>query len=918
MSWSDVVATGQGGLEFRLVIAGHPIEFVTSTRLEGSSTDGRVRLARLNRSGIKWGESLDPAKVKLSQSGFTAAFTDDPDHTVGDSFNREPQKITYLSTTLAVAAGTASVLSDRFSNGDTIYVGRECFNLTSKVGTTYTVDRTGSSTLAGTYSLGYRDSDVTEHPVNATVGLTRPEVSSARVSFEGLTVYLFAYGDGETGDGTLVWTGIVESEPRLRDLTTWELSIGGVSTILDQNLGSGLDETVTPRGINYSDQSLPRIMLRRRSGAAFDSSLTADTVTFYPTKQFYETNEALCTDINSQITTLTFSWGIPLDGAAGRGRLFAEISSEGYWRFRYQTGTTPYWLNISVNGLIDPAMNSIGGEDPRGKFYNAPDGTSIPTLAASTTYYPAHSTVHGAVVGFGGGPTAGTVPRGQVGTQVGISGITGLPLEFINTIYVGGTTTFVAGDNLIISWPEFEGVRPAATFNYEVTAFDVTTRKITIAILSSGGGVVIPGGNNRRFDGGNFPTIKSSRLYVSDGNVADFIADIVSNSSVEAPRGRQPYVSSAHINTSLTTNEVDQLTVGRPWVNNRYYGGQSSVSLMDYITEECKMCGAVPTIGTDGRWSLSRFRYGAITSSPSYIVDENNYLSEQGPVSYERGAFGAVNVIKMKTGYSIADDEYTGRNIEINDAVSLSRNALPRVMTIEPKSVIVSSSSRTGVVEDLFIDDINALGQVWFSVLGGPYDTIKVVCPMTAFTTVIGSYINIRIKQIPNTANGGRSIYDRIGIVVGRQVDPTMGTVTLTVISSVETIYGYTPSSNITTVTLASGTLYDIQLIDVGLPGWAMGEGWVVGDEVRIETTGPAWDTSIGTLTIVNPTTDIVRFNWTAGTIPSGLNLTNSPTLEYDTAAVLATTSMQQYSYISRTDNRIGFTPASVNARKLS
>jgi len=919
MSWSDVVATGQGAVEFRLVIAGHPIEFVTSTRLEGSSTDGRVRLSRLDRKGIKWGESLDPAAVKLSQSGFTAQITDDPDSTVGDAFNREPQKVTYLSTTMTAVAGTAVVLSDVFSNGDTIYVGRECFNLTSKVGTTYTVDRTGSSGLATLYSLGYRDSDVTEHTVNATVGLTRPEVTSARVGFEGVTVYLFAYGDGETGDGTLVWTGVIETEPRLRDLTTWELSIGGVSSILEQNLGAGLDETVIPRGINYSDQSVPRIILQRRSGAAFDSSLVlTDTLTFYPTKQFYETNEAFCTEVNNQIVTLTAAWGInQLDGVAGRGRLFAENTSDGYWRFRYQTGTTPYWLNISVNGLIDPTMNSIGGGDPQGKFFDAV-GTNIRTLAASTTYFPAHSAVDGSGIGSFALPTAGTVPRGQIGSQVGISGRTGFPLEYVNTIYVGGTTTFVAGDNLIITWPEVTPF-PAATYNYEVTAFDTTTRKITIAEPVPGSGTVLSPDYMRKFDSGTVPTIKSSRLYVSNGNVADFIADIVSNSATEGPRGRQPYVSSSHVNTTLTTSEVDSLTVGKPWVNNRYYGGQSTVSLQEYITEECKMCGAVPSIGTDGRWYLSRFRYGAITSTPSYVISADNYLSERGTVSYERGAFGSINVIKLKTGYSIADDEYTGRNIEINDAVALSRNALPRVMQIEPKSTVVSAFSRTGVTEDLFIDDINALGQIWFSVLGSPYDTIQAVCPMTAFTTVIGSYVNVQIKQIPDTSRGGRGIFDRIGIVVGRQVDPTQGTVTLTMISSVAPITGYTPSSNVDTITLSSGILYDIQLFDpfVG-EGWAMGEGWVVGDQVRIETTGKAFTSSVGTLTIVNPTTDIVRFNWTGGTIPSSLDLTSSPTLEYDSAASVATASMQRYAYIAGTDNRIGFTPTATDARKLS
>lgn len=910
MSWSDVVATGQGGLEFRLVIAGHPIEFVTSTRLEGSSTDGRVRLARLNRSGIKWGESLDPAKVELSQSGFTAAFTDDPDHTVGDAFIRLPVKVGYLDTSIPLPTSpTLTVIADLFSNGDNLYIGQECMNLTSKVGTTYTVDRTGSSALAATYSLGYRDSFKSAHYVDLTLGLTRPEITSSCVKFEGLTVYLFAYGDGQTGDGTLVWTGIVESEPRLRGLTTWELSIGGVTTILEQSLGAGLDSEVGARGINYSAETFPLIGLARRAGASYTSATTLNEIRLDYTTLLghYETQQDFCDAINTAIVTQTAGW------LAGWGTITAIVDDvTGGWYFRYTTGVTPYYVDIYVRGHLDYKQISKFELDPaRAGFYD-PTNTLALTLIAGRIYRPA---IYDEGIGLS------NVPRGWLGKQKFFDDDSTTPTyATLDTLYVNGSTGFAAGDNITIAWPEDPSLGlPSYSNDYRVDAFDASIRKITVTDVM---GSPVRGGS--RITYATIPSIKSTRLYVESGHVGNFIDDIVLNTALEAPLGRQPFVTGAHVDVGQILTVADEATAGKRWLSTRYYAGQEPVSLSEYIREECKMIGLVPSISNTGRMRLVKFGLGSTTSITTYTVTSDNYLSNNGIVSYERNAFGSINKIRLNTGYDIASGDYLGRPIEIQDATALSRSPIPRIMTIEPRStpatsyppglgVIVTSS---GVTERIFIDEINALAQIWFSVLGTPYEVFKIVCPLTAVESTIGSYINMSISQIPNSVDGGRGANIRPGFVVGRLVDPVQGTVELTCIASVLSISGYAPSSDIDSISLVSGIIYDIQLDNLGLPGWAMSDPWEIGDVVVIETKGISpFLFSYATITAVDRVNDIVTVNYTGGTLPTSLG---SPvTLEYDIAA-LATTNQKKYCYIAGSDLQIGFLPTEVTARKLS
>ena len=53
MSWADVIARGSGPIAYRLVIAGHPIEFVSASYLIGAGTDDCIRIGGLEARSIQ-------------------------------------------------------------------------------------------------------------------------------------------------------------------------------------------------------------------------------------------------------------------------------------------------------------------------------------------------------------------------------------------------------------------------------------------------------------------------------------------------------------------------------------------------------------------------------------------------------------------------------------------------------------------------------------------------------------------------------------------------------------------------------------------------------------------------------------------------------------------------------------------------
>jgi len=886
VSWSDVVSRGSGAIAYRLVIAGHPLEFVSSSALIGAGTEDRTRIGGLEARSIQWGESLDPASVKLRASGFTARIVDDGSSRTGDSFSRQPTRINYLSSSVSSSAVSIPLTSTNTANGDIMFLGNECMKITS-----------GGGTAAPTVTRNYRDTISTAHTVDTTLGLTRPEVTfeesglaNGRPTVEGSIAYLYAYGDGETGTGTLVWRGIVAAQPKLRDLTVWEVQLDSIASVLNQSLNADLAEPSTLRGINYNAQTAPQFQISILASADYDASVS-DTATVggADLAGYYETQEEFCEALNALIRTASSGWGSnALNQTSGaRPSLIATPTPAGSWRFLYSTPNSSHrWCNVET------LNQSTANVDP---VYTAglpmtrqSDGVRVFTVGNNQSYQPyAFAPVDG----------AGTVPRGFVGyLSAAIS---------TQTIYIGGSITLATGDSVSLEWPAFDG-KDALTRQYDVLSWDATTRRATLRVRRIPG--PMPTALDRYYTASSVPTVTSSRTYAAEGTFADFLIALTTDSPTYAPLGRMPLVTAEHIDTSAITTTVDAVSLGRDWLRARTYAGASDVSLAKMIEDECKLYGLVPYITTDGRLAFREFRAGAATEATSYSIDASNNLSGAQMPGWEPNAYGLVNTIQLKTGFDPLTSKHVGRTFVVRDAAALSRNPLPTMMKIEPRSTWAGDA-------DIPYSEVLAMAQTWLGVLGGAYATITVACKLDAIAAVIGSQVSVTIAQLPDVDGGGRGIVAASGVVIGRKVKPLDAVVELTLLSTYVRVAGYAPSSRISSVTLVSGSTYDIVLDSSQPAGYAATSAWQSGDLVRIATYDNATPASAElTVTSVTVSTRTVRATLTVGTIPTGTR-----NLEYDDATVVQAT-QERYAFIAlgAPDNEIPFASGVVPPRQLA
>lgn len=870
MTWARVVETGSGAIAFRLMVTGHPIEWVSSTRLVGASSEGRIRIAGLDAKGIMWGERLDPATGKLSGSGFTAQIIEDGGTRTGDSFVRQPTKINYLSASITAASPTIPLVSTNTADGDVLFVGQECMLITANGGT-----------AAPTVTRGYRQTLAQSHVYNAGLGLTRPEVTTedalaynGRPSIKGLLAVLYAYGDGETGDGTVVWRGIC-GEPRMRGLCAWDLPIASVTSILDQSLSTDLQEPTKFRGITYNatydlargGTSAPTLRITLRNSAVPSGTPTDSASIVFP-PAFYEDNTAWCAAFNAAVTTATSGWGAnALNIASGAApRLDAMPTADGSWGLAYTTGTA-LWLDVECFGMLDPSIHNLAR-----RFYSQATGAEVTSVIANTSYdVPRYPAIAG----------AGTVPRGY--------------LQAYSTVYLGGTTTLSADDTLYVYWPAFAGQEPRAP-EYHVTAWNSTTRSAVIDFQTQ-----------RFWTSASDHSVKVARTYVAAGNFGDFMTDLVTSSPDESPLGRSPMVTTNHVDYATTQTNVDAVAAGRAWADQRFYGGSSDYSLAKLIAEELKLLGMVPSITTTGSWTAVEFRIGATTEADAYQITPAKNLSGKQKPGFEPSAFGLVNTIAMKSGFDWLTGKHTGDSFNVRDSAALSRQPLPFVMKIEPRSRAYFRD------ETIPARDVVALAQGWLGSLGAAYTIITVMCPLDAMACTIGTQVGVTISQLPDPVDGGRGITAVGGYVIGRQVKPMQACVELTVFTTQVRIAGYTPSSRTAYASVTLGATRDVVLDAVQPDGYATAISWTVGDAIILRQYNVSGPTEItATVTAVNTATRTI----TIGTI-SGLTPAGALNLEYGVAGAVQT-SQQAYCYIAKIAGVIPWGAGNAPARQFA
>lgn len=885
MTWANVLATGSGAVALRLVIEGMADEWVTDSRLAGAGSHDRVRRVGFVGSSFSFSEKADIAKATLSGNGFTARIVDADTQATLD-FAKLPTATTWLTANAERVDTSITVRSTAgFFANDYISVGTECMKITTVV-----------SATVFNVSRAQRDTILQKHYTGDGANLRAPEVTNRPVSIEGRRVYVYAYGDAETGDGTKIYTGICATEARLTSTTSWEVTVDPIVKILDQDIGGDLSNAVTPRGILYQGGICDLTVNVSQSATNVPSTFSGGYFSFRLSEAFsgggpnetihFETQEEFCDAVNAAIVTASASLAQPLSatGAGGAPTLRAIPDADGGWHMEYKADSAAAkWLYVAYSSDIDATPTP-------GVYRLTQGGMDQTSVAVSQTYLIPADTVK--VDG------AGTVPRGCFPGRFTTHGSTADSSTFRGrVIYVSGGVSLSL--SLATAKIEFPALGPfgAETVNMEVRSVDSTDRWVTFDWIS---GEVPP--SQHWYTSAGLPSITFGRSAVR-GNLWDFIEEITTAAPDDANNGAVPFViAGTDINNTVSPATIDALTAGSPFLALRYYGQFKPIKFSEIISPELLLMGAIVSTDSEGKITFRKLRAVAGTDTSSATIDASSQLDFP---AWERNAFGAVNTIELSTGWDPRDDSYNGRTFVVRDVGALSRNKTARKMSIKPKSYLASDGD-SGVSEN---DVINMTSPI-IGLLGYPYDVVTIKVPLTLFSTFIGDSVTLTSAQLPNASNGLRGVGPVSGLVIGRKWSVMDGDGELTILVTLQNLAGYTPTAKILASSLVAGTTYDLTL---GGGGWySDADAFAVNDEIKvfnIDSTSPTVRT--GTLSVVNTTTNVVRVTL-SGALPAG-----TVHLDYtDSGNVQA--SQQVYAFVAGSDSQINYIANDAPARTFA
>lgn len=893
MTWAYVKETGNGDVALRFVIEGLDREFVTDEYLAGAGSDGRVRCTGFLGNSFMFSEKCDLTNHFLDCEGFTAQIAD-VEETGTLTFGAMPTGTTYLAAALSTASASMTVLNTApFTAGDYIHVATECMSIVTVVdATTLTVGR------------GKRDTTTQAHYTNDGENLRSPEVTNAPVSIEGRRVYVYAYGNGETGDGTLIYRGVCATDARLSNSTTWEITVDPISSLFDQQIGLDLDEPVSPRGILYQPGSDLGVHITMHTGTAPSSSpaymatfsLAAELGTSdYLGGVFFETQEEFCDALNGLIVSKTALFGSPYSltsgSTANEPTLKAVPDGTTGWHLEYKTGTTQKWCSVNYWSPIDCNTQATFSATPNAALTR--DGEAQTVVAASTTYVVPRVT--------GDIPGAGTVPRGffngnfystsdgHGGTRIGATS---------NIIPLGGSIVPSVSSALAkVQWPEC-GSYPEEEVEMEVVSIDGTYRFVQLRSIGDSVGLT-----SHPWTSVCKPSIRFSRI-LTHGNIWDFLAAIMSDAPDGGNIGRVPFIiSDEDVAASVSQTTIDSLASRSPIMSSRTYGQFKPMKLREVIEPEILLLGAVMSTDSNGRIVFRKLQASAATEASNGAITSHEQLDFP---PWERNSFGSVNTVVLKTGWDPREDSYNGRTFIVRDVGSLGRNKTARKLEIEPKSFIDGDDA---MITD---SDVTALTAPIVGLLGYPYDTVTVKVPLTCFDLFVGDNVTLTSAQVPNSI-GSRGI-NAGGIVIGRKWSPYEGTGEVTLLVSLQNIAGYAPTWR---VTASSGSNpYTLTVAASGQPdGYATIADMRNGDMIQvaaIDTTSPTVRTS--TVAVSNVNVGAETFQVTlSGALPAGtLNV------DYQSATAPVQVSQQVYAFQAASNGVIDFTPTDAAARTIS
>lgn len=827
-TWEELLETGNGAVEYRLEIEGFRYNFVTHEDL--AITSGSfVRLPGLTREGLRIHYETSMTDRVLKAGGMTFNIVDslDPlsafDPTFGSDENEDAAitealsfqttKQTRLRSRVSLITQTIDVdNATGWSAGDVIHIGTEAI----QIGSVYT-GAGGPSFLSCV--RGYMNTLAQVHEITDMDGISNQVwITDAPLMLERRRCRLYVYGDGDdyTGPGTLIWLGLLSAEKELVDATTWRITARARTEILKEKLTGGFGECAI-KGV-YHPTRVPfraTVMIAADANllvAAPDDQFNITVTGFFPTRREF------IDEINRQANAGSSGWASRVSaGLDAGGRLTFSFSTNGTAKaiiiqtsgYSVSDGTAPAPFEYIQSQVGD----SVYLQTDIASDGSIEDGASAQTAVAANKAYvifPLHkdATYPNSVT---------TLYTSDAPDTIVYPGL---------RLYVDLPTVSTVVNSLLLIGEDDEEIplRVLSTGVDDGHAY-IETEPLTLALYHVSRAELITDESHE---------IKTGIAFVTAGSVVDFLDELTE--MAVSNRQNVPFITTEDIDIEDMRAELVASSPGNHVTRRKYALYESDKTLEQFLAEEFKLAGMIPTIHpTNHKITMRRLRFVGISEPTVATLDHSNILTDRAFPTYVESKEHIRNVCRLKTEYNFAEDEHQGRDYVSRMPSSILHYGASE-FTISP------ISSETILPPDRVAIEAELLRPI--AILGAPYAHTSFELPFLedAWNLYPGSPISLTNAQLPDRLYGTRGIAQKPGYITGVSKDIPNGRIKVEALVALVAYAGYTPTTIIRLATSGANP-EDRNLIcfnsdveytpDTSVPD---AQWFNVGDRIRVES----------------------------------------------------------------------------------
>ncbi len=776
MTLENLLETGNGDMAVRLVLPGLGTEFVSDLAMQRTTADGRVRVCALplGGEGIVFEEQVNLPEAKLEVGGISIRLFETRNEDVSGALRTAPDITRWLASNVDSTDTTLSLLTATgISPGDVVHLGTEAV----LVGGVSGGDLTGCT-------RGYWDTIAQDHFTQTGTARALGLVTNRPIRIRGRRALLYLYGtaDDLQGDGSLRWTGEVNSEPQWVDAgleCTFQLA--SVATRMEQSIGGELAAPATVRGVYYSWAAPLRVRYREvpTAGVAVEGG---DLYTGFAEDQ----NELLGNYDGSSAGSLNeflLATGVSDIGtkqAAGdfASTLRATIDPQDptRWTFEVVVGAGVFALELQAYSPVD-------GEIEFAQWQYA-DGSVVTAFNSGDVIYPVWAE---SIAG------ARQVPRGYMGTVQDAPPFASTAPDRASTwpetrLYLA-TELPSDLDTVSIEWATGEDqTNPVRVLNTTDNYIETAPRAGVAAY-----GFRVP------YTAQLLPSVAILRTFAT-GSLADFRDALASESINFANRGTAPFLPAAFLGDWAAV--VSEVARGRPELESRVWQLAEPVELFELLQAEFLLTSTFPVAEADGRLGLRVLRLpnqSVVTATP---IDEEINESTWSTMSTSGQT---LNRFLVQRGYNPREDEYTERTVVVSDVQAVSLDQRPRPVEIAPKS---RADAEALLDEELLAE----LLLPRLTMFGFPYHLVPVKVDWRYFNLLLGDVVSFTADHLPG-ASGRRGLVDVMAIVVRRRWEMGNPEGELTLLFQDElSLAGYSPTARVTSQVNVSGNTWNLTI----------------------------------------------------------------------------------------------------------